>query len=147
MFFVIYPSSSRSWLMWPTSSSSPQRKALANTTCGRRSSFWSTSSAAEPFFSLLSGQCVCVVCQMCISCIFNFNKSIEIVELRLVLRLMFKQLAVFSQRLVKIRGSLWQNGPFWVPYSIQSAPFSAHFVRKEKWKNFLLTDSSMKGGR
>lgn len=48
----------RSWLMLPTSSSSLQRKAPASTICGRRSSFWLTLSAAEPSFSLLSGQCV-----------------------------------------------------------------------------------------
>lgn len=50
------PGHFRSWLMWPTSSSSLQRKVLANTICGRRSCFWWTSSAAEPFSSPSSGQ-------------------------------------------------------------------------------------------
>lgn len=48
----------RSWPTWPISSSSPQKKGLVNTTCGRISCFWWTSSAVEPFFSLSSGQCL-----------------------------------------------------------------------------------------
>lgn len=52
------PQRLRSWPMWPTSSSSPPRKVLVNTICGRRSCSWWTSSAAAPFSSPWSGQSV-----------------------------------------------------------------------------------------
>ena len=46
----------RSWPTWPTSSSSPARRAPATTCCGRRFCSWWISSAAAPSCSPWSGE-------------------------------------------------------------------------------------------